>query len=190
MMKKIILTGKYIQLEALQASHYEVLKKLSQDERISTYSPALKLKFEAWFKKALQNENQLSFIVKQILNNEIVGSTRFYDIHQDHQRLTIGYTWYIPEVWGTVVNLESKKLLFEYAFNVLHMNRIEFFIDARNLRSRNAVNKLGATEEGVLREHIHLEDGYIRDTVVYSILKKEWPELSLVLDERISARVA
>ncbi len=175
--KPLILTGESIQLEPLQQVHYDILKKLSYDEKISAYSPALKLKFDSWFNKALEKppENkQISFIVRSLQDNSIVGSTRFYEMDVKHKRLAIGYTWIIPEIWGKGVNTQCKLLLLKYAFDVLLMNRVEFYVDARNERSRAAVKKLGAKEEGVLRKHMILEDGYVRDTVVYSILKEEW----------------
>ena len=181
----ITLTGSFIQLEPLEQKHYETLKLLSQNEKISTYSPALKSKFDAWFNKALKSypeSRQLTFVVRTLSDRKIVGSTRFYEIYPDHQRLSIGYTWYIPEVWGTVVNKECKLLLLQYAFDKLDVNRVEFFIDLRNERSRAAVKKLGAIEEGVLRQHIVLDDGYVRDTVVYSLLKKEWNPALLNLE--------
>lgn len=176
--KSVLLKGQLIQLEPLQEMHRDRLKLLSQDEKISTYSPALKLKFDSWFDKALKTapeDQQFTFVVRELQSNEIVGSTRFYEICFSNRRLTVGYTWLIPPVWGMGVNRESKLLLLDYAFNFLDMNRVEFHVDARNKRSRLAVKKIGAIEEGLLREHVILDDGYIRDTVIYSILKKEWP---------------
>ena len=81
---------------------------------------------------------------------------------------------------------ESKLLLLRHVFETLEFNRVEFFIDSRNSRSRSAVKKLGATEEGILRQHVILEDGYVRDTVVCSILKKEWPKILLTLENRLN----
>ncbi len=187
--KELLLTGKFIQLEPLQEEHRELLRLLSRDEKISVYSPALKLKFDDWFDKALKivpNSNQFSFIVRNIKNQKIVGSTRFYEILFDHKRLSIGFTWYTPEMWGTGINLDCKLLLLNYAFNELQINRVEFYIDSRNERSRFAVKKIGAVEEGILRQHIVLDDGYIRDTVIYSILKNEWPFLSGKLMEKLN----
>jgi len=185
----IILTGSYIKLEPIEEPHRHILKMISQDERISTYSPALKLKFNSWFDKAIkpyQESRQVSFIVRTLSDNRIVGSTRFYEIYPEHKRLSIGYTWYIPEVWGSSVNAECKLLLLRYAFETLQTTRVEFFIDSRNERSRFAIKKLGATEEGILRQHIILEDGYVRDTVIYSILKQEWPDILLTLNSRLN----
>ena len=186
--KPTTLTGLSIQLEPLNETHREIVKELSQDKKISTYSPALKLKFDSWFNKALKNfqeSRQLSFIVRTLSDKKIVGATRFYDIQTEHQRLAIGYTWYIPSSWGTGVNTECKLLLLHHAFEILKANRIEFFIDSRNERSQAAVKKLGATKEGILRQHLVLDDGYVRDTVVYSILKKEWPLISQRINDRL-----
>lgn len=175
--KNLILTGQIVQLEQLQEIHRKTLRTLSKDEKISLYSPALRLKFDSWFDKALSQAEQFTFVVRQLQNQKMIGSTRFYEINLNHKRLAIGYTWYIPDVWGTGVNLDVKLLLLNYAFQIAGINRVEFHIDSRNERSRFAVKKLGATEEGILRQHIILDDGYVRDTVVYSILKEEWPSL-------------
>ncbi len=189
--KIVTLPGTYIQLELLDEIHRNVLKTISQDERISTYSPALKLKFDAWFNKALKpydDSRQISFVVRTLSDNKIVGSTRFYEINPEHKKLAIGYTWYLPNVWGSVVNVECKLLLLRYAFETLQINRIEFYIDSRNERSIAAVKKLGVIEEGMLRQHIILEDGFIRDTVVCSILKSEWQNISLNIAKRLKHR--
>lgn len=185
---QIILAGKYVQLEQLAETHRGCLKEISRDERVSTFSPALKLKFDAWFDKAIKSyeeSKQLSFAVRDLSNNQLVGSTRYYDIYPEHKRLVIGYTWYVPPVWGSFINPESKLLLLQYAFDVLNVNRIEFFIDARNAQSRAAVKKLGAKEEGLLRQHIVLEDGYVRDTAVYSILHSEGLDVLQGLERRL-----
>lgn len=186
--KELLLTGKFIQLEPLQEEHRESLRLISRDEKISTYSPALKSKFDSWFDKALKTLPELeyfTFIVRNLKNKEIVGSTRFYDICFNHKRLSIGHTWYTPDMWGTGINLDCKLLLLNFAFQTLQMNRVAFNIDSRNERSRAAVKKLGATEEGILRQHIILDDGFIRDTVVYSILKNEWPSLAIKLNNHL-----
>jgi RimJ/RimL family protein N-acetyltransferase len=139
--------------------------------------------------KPYPESRQVSFVVITLSDNKIVGSTRFYEINPEHKKLALGFTWYLPEVWGSLVNPECKLLLLQYAFEVLQVNRVEFFIDSRNARSRAAVKKLGATEEGILRQHIILEDGFIRDTILYSILKSEWPAVlsnnskRIILDE-------
>lgn len=190
-LKPITLTGYHIQLEPINETHRDELKEISRDEKISQYSPALKLKFDSWFDKAAKNypeSRQISFIVRTLSDNKIVGSTRFYELYPEHKRASIGYTWYIPSVWGKGVNTECKLLLLHHAFQTLQLNRIEFFIDLRNERSLAAVKKLGATKEGVLRQHIILDDGYLRDTIVYSILKQEWPTVLLSLEKALARK--
>jgi RimJ/RimL family protein N-acetyltransferase len=186
----MILQSARIQLEPLQKSHYDELFVAAQNEAIWTYSPvsALGDKFSNWFEKALQafkNQEQLPFVVRSIADKKIIGSTRYYHMAPEHRRLTIGYTWYIPEVWGTYVNPECKYLLLKHAFEDLKMNRVEFVIDTRNTRSQAAVKKLGASEEGILRQHMILSDGFVRDSKIYSIIMPEWSRVKSILEDRL-----
>lgn len=135
--------------------------------------------------QAYELKQQFPFVVRRLADRKILGSTRFYDIHSEHCRMTIGYTWYIPEVWGSYVNPTCKYLLLKYAFEETGSNRIEFQVDVRHAHSRAAVKKLGAKEEGILRQHMVLEDGFIRDTAIYSIVKSDWPEVQLSLQARL-----
>lgn len=185
-----VLEGNRLHLEPLHHSHRDELYAIAQDERIWTYnsSKAFGERFYQWFDKAVQcfqAGQHLPFAVRRISDKKLIGSTRYYDINAEHRRLTIGYTWYIPEVWGSWVNPECKYLLLEYAFEALQVNRVEFVTDSRNSRSRAAIKKIGATEEGVLRHHMVLEDGYIRDTVVFSITRPEWPIIKHKLETRL-----
>lgn len=185
-----VLKGNWIQLEPLNDSHRDELYAVAQDESIWTYnsSKAFGDRFYRWFDKAvkcLQAEQHLPFVVRRISDKKLIGSTRYYDINSENHRLTIGYTWYIPEVWGSCVNPECKYLLLKYAFEELQANRVEFVTDSRNSRSRAAIKKIGATEEGILRHHMILEDGFIRDTVIFSITKPEWPTIKLNLEIRL-----
>jgi RimJ/RimL family protein N-acetyltransferase len=186
--KKLI--GQRLQLEPLDVSHQQELYDAAQDEKIWTYngSKALGEKFYRWFDKALDGlakKNQLPFVVRRKSDQKILGGTRFYDIDADHHRMTIGYTWYIPEVWGSYVNPESKFLLLSLAFEEMNANRIQFFMDSRNERSAAAIKKLGAQQEGIFRQHMVLEDGYLRDTIVFSIIKPEWPPVKASLQKRL-----
>ena len=132
-----------------------------------------------------EKQQHLPFVVRRLADKKIIGSTRYYDINIEHQRLTIGYTWYVLEAWGTYVNPECKFLLLAFVFEELKMNRVEFVTDSRNLRSRAAIKKLGATEEGVLRHHMVLDDGFIRDSVIFSIVKLDWEKVKLTLQSRL-----
>lgn len=187
----IKLNGQFVDLEPLCEAHREELRTIVQDETIWTYFPqaANGSKFDPWFEKAWQgvsNGEQWVYVIRRKYDRKVVGSSRYYDINTKHRRLLIGYTWYIKEARGTAVNPETKQLLLACAFEQLNVNRVEFTVDSRNLNSRAAVKKLGAIEEGILRQHIILEDGYIRDTVVYSIVKSEWPAIKEKLQARLS----
>jgi len=176
-----------IQLEPLTEEHRSDLYLAGQDERLWTYSPLGSTgdQFHPWFDKALNTEHQQSFAVRRISDEKLVGSTRYYNIEFEHRCLRIGYTWYIQEVWGTAVNPACKYWLLQNAFETLEMNRVEFTVDSRNLRSIAAVKKLGAMQEGILRQHRILQNGFVRDTVMLSILRSEWRTIEESLLKRI-----
>jgi len=113
--------------------------------------------------------------------------TRLYGIEPKDKRVSIGYTWYIPRVWGDVHNKECKLLLLRYVFEILGFNRVELYVAGQNIRSQKAVEKIGGVKEGVLRNHGFRPDGSLRDTVIFSILKEEWPEVKERLIEMVEA---
>jgi RimJ/RimL family protein N-acetyltransferase len=120
------------------------------------------------------SENEYSFIVFDKLNNQYVGSTRFYDIQTNNKSLLIGYTWYGKKFQGTGLNKHCKFLLLKFAFEKLGMQRVEFRADANNQRSISAMKSIGCKVEGVLRSNGIRSDGTRRDSIVLSILKSEW----------------
>ena len=117
------------------------------------------------------------FIVFDKLQNKFVGSTRFYDIQLDYSTTQLGYTWYSEKTWGTGLNEHCKFLLLRYAFETIGFERVEFRADNRNKRSIAAMQKIGCTVEGILRNHLPTSDGTRRDSIVLSMLKKEWPTI-------------
>lgn len=108
-------------------------------------------------------------------SRQIVGSTSFMDISEVHKRVEIGWTWYNPSVWRTAINSNCKYLLLSYCFEVWGMHRVQIKTDHENIRSQKAIERLGATKEGVLRNHMIRKDGTQRHTVMYSITNEEWP---------------
>lgn len=114
------------------------------------------------------------FIVFDKARQAFAGSTRFYDIQLTQKNMQLGYTWYGKEFQGTGINLHCKNLLLSFAFDDLGMERMEFRADARNARSIAAMKKIGCIVEGTLRQHYYLEDGSRRNSIILSILKKEW----------------
>jgi N-acetyltransferase len=127
------------------------------------------------------------FTIRDRADGRILGSTRYYGLAPQNRNLEIGYTWLDPAVWRTAVNTECKLLLLRHAFEALGCVRVALRTDFRNLRSRKAIERLGASQEGILRRHMILPDGYIRDTVYFSIIGEEWPRVKAGLEARLRA---
>jgi RimJ/RimL family protein N-acetyltransferase len=127
--------------------------------------------------EARQLKSAYSFIVFDKLQNKYVGSTRFYDIQLNNSTTQFGYTWYSESTWGTGLNEHCKFLLLQFAFETIGFERIEFRADNRNKRSIAAMQKIGCTVEGILRNHLPTSDGTRRDSIVLSMLKNEWPKI-------------
>ena len=117
------------------------------------------------------------FIVFDKLQNKYIGSTRLYDIQLNYRSTQLGYTWYSESTWGTGLNEHCKLLLLQFAFETIGFERIEFRADNRNKRSIAAMQKIGCTVEGILRNHLPTSDGTRRDSIVLSMLKNEWPTI-------------
>jgi RimJ/RimL family protein N-acetyltransferase len=119
-------------------------------------------------------------------SDEVVGTTRFYDIFPNDRRVAIGYTWLAKSAQRTAVNTESKLLLLSHAFEDWQCIRVELITDVLNEQSRTAILRLGAKQEGILRRHLILPSGRIRDSVIFSIIKEEWPEVKARLVARLT----
>jgi RimJ/RimL family protein N-acetyltransferase len=136
--------------------------------------------FDQYIRTAIETrglKTAYPFIVFDKLQNKFVGSTRFYDIQLDHSSTQLGYTWYSESTWGTGLNEHCKFLLLSHAFETIGFERVEFRADNRNKRSIAAMQKIGCTIEGILRNHLPTSDGTRRDSIVLSMLKKEWPTI-------------
>jgi RimJ/RimL family protein N-acetyltransferase len=125
--------------------------------------------------EAKQAGTAYPFIVFDKLHHKYVGSTRFYDLQLQFKTTQLGYTWYSESTWGTGLNEHCKFLLLNFAFETIGLERVEFRADNRNKRSIAAMQKIGCTVEGILRNHLPTSDGSRRDSIVLSILKEEWP---------------
>lgn len=177
------LQGTSVSLEPLEQAHIADIRNAAADGELwklfFTSVPAPE-QTQQWLDTALAMQSQqkaIPFIVREKSGGKIVGSTRFCNIDHQHQRLEIGYTWYSQSVQRSAINTECKLLLLTHAFEVLNCIAVEFRTDWFNRRSQAAIERLGAKRDGVLRNHMILPDGRIRDTVVYSILQNEWPGL-------------
>lgn len=132
--------------------------------------------------KAKNEKTEFPFVIVDKQSGDIIGSTRFMDIDDKHQRLEIGYTWLTPAYWRTAINTNCKYLLLRYSFEHLHLQRVQIKTDHENIRSQKAIERIGATKEGILRNHMIRKDGTTRHTVMYSITIEEWPQVKKHLE--------
>ncbi|HSD51226.1 MAG TPA: GNAT family protein [Candidatus Methylomirabilis sp.] len=180
----ITLQGVHVRLEPLVPRHAEDLFAAGSDEAIWTYMPRPVLQSvedtQAWIQEALAaaaGGTQIPFAIIHRAGGKGIGSTRYLDIRREHRGLEIGWTWMGTAYQRTPVNTECKYLLLRHAFEELGAVRVQLKTDLRNERSQRAIERIGAVREGVLRKHLALWDGFIRDTVYYSILDSEWPAI-------------
>lgn len=189
---KPVLEGTFVRLEPLEERHRALIRPAAQHPEIFTVTAsAFGPLYDPYIDNALKRSDGLrdiAFVVFLKETGRPVGMTRYLNIEEAHRKLEIGSTWYEPSTWGGTVNPECKLLLMRHAFETLAFNRVEYKTDARNARSRAAILKLGATQEGVLRKHMIMADGHVRDSVIFSIIDTEWPAVKAGLEKRLSAR--
>jgi RimJ/RimL family protein N-acetyltransferase len=190
---EIILENEFVELRPLQIDDIALLSHFAISEPTIWKYSLMQIQNEndlvKYVEQAIEARSQKKeypFIVFDKKKQQYAGSTRFYGIELQFQTLQLGYTWYGSEFQGTHVNPNCKLLLLEYAFEKLNMERVEFRADNRNARSIQAMKNLGCTEEGILRNHLPTIDGGRRDSIILSILKKEWePTIKQSLLEKI-----
>ena len=129
---------------------------------------------------------ELPFVTIRKSSNQIVGTTRFYEIRPHDRAVAIGYTFLAKNAQRTAVNTECKLLLLAHAFENWRCNRVELITDVLNQQSRTAILRLGAKQEGILRKHLILPTGRIRDSVIFSIIDEEWPEVKAGLMAKLT----
>ena len=177
----VTLRGRHATLEPLAREHEDALRRAAADGELwrlwytSVPSPE---KTTAYIDTALgmrENLGAMPFVVRASATGEIVGCTRYFHVDAQNRRLEIGYTWYAKSVQRTAINTECKLLLLTHAFETLKCIAVEFRTHWFNHASREAIARLGAKQDGVLRNHQISPDGSYRDTVVFSIIESEWP---------------
>ena len=185
-----LLEGLAIRLEGLRDSHTQELATIAQDADIWRYLTSYGGSPKA-IKQYLEDARQdhlagsaLPFVIRTLSDGRLIGMTRLKQMSRQNRRAIVG-SWLMPAAWGTGANTESKFLLLEYAFERLHCIRIEFHADSRNIRSREALTRMGAMEEGTLRSDLITREGHRRDTVIFSVLDREWPVVKSKLLERL-----
>ena len=187
-LQPVVLEGRIARLEPLAVDHVPELERAATDGELwrlwftSVPSPE---ETRTYVEAALQDQScgtALPFVVRSNQTDQIVGSTRFCHAVPQHRRVEIGYTWYAKSSQRTGLNTECKRLLLGHAFDTLDAIAVELRTHFHNRASRRAIERLGARLDGVLRQHQILPDGTLRDTVVYSILDREWPTVRRGLD--------
>ena len=170
-------------LEPLTERHFELLWPIAAEKDIWAFTSAKinsQKDFKNYFDTALQerkNKSSYPFAIYDKREKRYAGSTRYGNISFENKKVEIGWTWYHPQLQATGLNRACKFLLLRYGFEELQLNRIELKTALTNIKSQNAIAKLGATKEGVLRKHMINDDGTVRDTVFFSIIDEEWPRI-------------
>ena len=189
------LEGTSIRLEPLTVSHGRDLAAAAADGDWSMMpmDAATPAAFERWLDSMLAatgngdpRDPRAAFAVVRRSSSHAIGSTSFHSIHPEHRRVEIGMTWYARSEWRSGANVEAKLLMLERAFG-LGFRRVEFKTDARNERSRRALEALPAQFEGVLRKHMVVRDGDRRDSAYYSVIDDDWPQVRTNLERRLAA---
>lgn len=155
---------------------------------LSYYPPADRDQASKIIERAVSDPDRVAFGQRLTATGELVGTTSYYDLDESLRTLAIGHTWVARRYWRTFVNTASKLIMIGHAFDDLGVERVVFHTDIRNTRSQDAIARLGATREGVLRHHRVRRDGSWRDTVQFSLLSAEWPEVRQRLETRLRSR--
>jgi N-acetyltransferase len=189
----VTLEGSHVRLEPLSLAHHAGLAEVGLDEELWRWIPApvrTPDEMRAYIETALKEQaagTALPFATVERRTGSAVGSTRYGNIHRLNRRVEIGWTWIARPWQRTTVNTEAKYLMLRHAFETLGCIRVELKTDSLNERSRNAILRIGAKEEGTFRNHMITSTGRIRHTVYYSIIDSEWPAVKARLEEKLSS---
>ncbi|HAV78878.1 MAG TPA: GNAT family N-acetyltransferase [Anaerolineae bacterium] len=188
--KPVVLEGKFVRLEPMSEAHIPALAEIGLGQDFWDFMVYGKMENEkdmrGWVQDILsraQRGTDLPFVAVHLASGRVAGATRYLNIVPVDRSLEIGGTWYGLDFQRTPVNTECKYLLLNHAFETLGCVRVQLKTDARNERSQKAIERIGAKKEGVLRKHMILPGGFIRDSVFYSVLDSEWADVKTRLEE-------
>jgi RimJ/RimL family protein N-acetyltransferase len=187
----IVLEGRQLRLEPLTMAHHPNLCEVGLAPDLWRWIPnpvRTPTEMASYIETALAEQaagKSLPFAQVERATGKAIGSTRYMNIEVAHRRLEIGCTWVAPAWQRTVINSESKHLLLRHAFETLGCMRVELKTDSLNERSKAAIRRIGAIEEGTFRNHMIVSTGRIRHTVYFSIIDSEWPALKAKLEQRL-----
>jgi RimJ/RimL family protein N-acetyltransferase len=189
----VVLEGRHVRLEPLSQGHHGALCEVGLDEELWRWIPVpvrTTAEMTAYIETALKEQEggtSLPFALVEKSTGRAIGSTRYGNIDKAHRRVEIGWTW-VARAWQrTAVNTEAKYVLLRHAFETLGCIRVELKTDSLNQRSREAILRIGAREEGIFRNHMITASGRIRHTVYFSIVDSEWPEVKSRLEAKLQA---
>ncbi|NCP86146.1 MAG: GNAT family N-acetyltransferase [Anaerolineae bacterium CG_4_9_14_3_um_filter_57_17] len=187
--RSVTITGHLVRLEPLSLEHVSGLAAISNDPAIWRYmlygNIDSEAKMRAWVEDMLTRQaagTDLPFAVRHLPSGKLAGATRYLDLRPAHRGLEIGGTWYGTEFQRSGVNTEAKYLLLRHAFETLGAIRVQFKADSRNEKSLRAIERIGATREGILRNHMILADGLYRHSIYFSVTADEWPAVKAHLE--------
>jgi RimJ/RimL family protein N-acetyltransferase len=191
----VTLEGSTVRLEPIRREHAEIFWEIAKDSlddifQWIPYRVKTREDFQHLVEKIFEEQERgdsVAFATIERGSGQVIGSTRFMNIDRANRRVEIGSTWIIPARQRTAVNTEAKYLMLRHAFEVWNCFRVELKTDALNQRSRNAILRIGAKEEGTLRRHVLTWTGRVRDSVYFSILDSEWPSVKTTLEQRLIA---
>jgi RimJ/RimL family protein N-acetyltransferase len=196
LVEPITLEGQHVRLEPLTAEHHAQLCEVGLDQELwrwTTVQLGTPEEMRAYMETALREQaagTALPFATVERSSGRAIGSTRFGNIDVPNARVEIGWTW-IGRPWQrTAVNTEAKYLMLRHAFENWRCNRVELKTDSLNARSRAAILRLGALEEGTLRNHMISHTGRLRHSVYFSIINSEWPTVKAGLEEKLARSTA
>jgi RimJ/RimL family protein N-acetyltransferase len=190
----VALEGHHVRLEPLTKAHLAGLAQVGLDEELWRWIPTQVRTAEemaAYIETALEEQKRglsLPFAILEKASDRVIGSTRYGNIDHLHHRVEIGWTWVAREWQRTTMNTEAKYLLLRHAFETLGCIRVELKTDSLNEKSRAAILRIGAQQEGIFRNHMITASGRIRHTVYFSIVDSEWPAVKARLESRLNSR--
>lgn len=191
-LEPVVLQGRHARLVPMTPGHVPQLWEAARDPEIWRWT-ASQVHSEDDVRRYVDEAlrwhaagTALPFVTTEAATGRVIGSTRLANADHTHRRVEIGWTWIAAPWQRTAINTEAKYLMLRHAFEALGCMRVELKTDALNEKSRRAILRIGATEEGTLRKHLVTEGGRVRDTVYFSILDDEWPEVKTRLQERLA----
>jgi len=188
----VTLEGNGVRLEPLTTAHTDALAAATSDGKLwelwftSVPEPERMAEYVAAALQGQRDGHMLAWVVRDLASDSIVGATRYHDIVSELDRVEIGYTWYAQRMQHTHVNSACKLLLLRHAFDALGCHVVGLRTDNFNFASQKAIAALGAKKDGVLRHHMRRRDGSVRDSVMFSILAAEWPDVRKHLESRVA----